>query len=136
MKTDEEIMVEIGKGKNILIRLLYVGKTNDEGNCTVYFRLNGQTRSVEVADKKAVVKKETHAKASASTHIGTPLQGLLSRIFVKEGDKVKKNIPLFTIEAMKMETTITAPEDIVISKLYLKEGTVVEADDLVIEYGK
>lgn len=136
MKTDEEIMVEIGKGKNILIRLLYVGKTNDDGNCTVYFRLNGQTRSVEVADKKAVVKKETHAKASASTHIGTPLQGLLSRIFVKEGEKVKKNVPLFTIEAMKMETTITAPDDIVISKIALKEGTVVEADDLVIEYGK
>ena len=134
MKTDEEIMVEIGKGKNILIRLLYVGKTNDEGNCTVYFRLNGQTRSVEVADKKAVIKKESHVKASASTHIGTPLQGLLSRIFVKEGDKVKKNVPLFTIEAMKMETTITAPADMTVSRLVLKEGTVVEADDLVMEY--
>jgi pyruvate carboxylase len=61
------------------------------------------------------------------------LQGRLTKIFVKEGDLVKKNAPLFTIEAMKMETTITASADIKVKKLHLNEATMVENDDLVLE---
>jgi len=79
------------------------------------------------------VKKVAHTKATAETHIGTPLQGMLSKVFVKPGDQVKKNTPLFTIEAMKMETTITAPKDFRIEKVVLAEGNLVEADDLVLE---
>lgn len=133
MKNNEEILVEIARGKNILIRLLYVGEPDENGNRTVYFRLNGQTRSIEVADKKATVKKAANPKASGDGQIGTPLQGLLSKLFVKTGDTVKRNTPLFTIEAMKMETTITASKDMTINRLALKEGTLVEADDLVLE---
>jgi pyruvate carboxylase len=84
-------------------------------------------------DKKAVVKKISHKKASGETNIGTPLQGMLSKIFVKAGQVVKKNTPLFTIEAMKMETTITANKDLKIKDITLKEGTLVESDDLVME---
>ncbi len=133
MKNNEEILVEIAKGKTIIIRLLYVGDVDENGHRTVYFRLNGQTRSVDVIDKKANVKKISHAKASNEKQIGTPLQGLLSKIFVKVGQQVKRNTPLFTIEAMKMETTITASNDFKIKNLVLSEGTLVEADDLVVE---
>ena len=45
---------------------------------------------------------------------------------------VKKNEPLFVIEAMKMETTITAHEEITIDKIFLPAGTLVGADDLVL----
>ena len=135
MKSNEEIMVNIGKGKTLLIRLLYISNDADEnGNRTVYFRLNGQTRSIEVKDKKAKVEKVTNAKASTPTQIGSPLQGRLTKYFVKEGDVVKKNTPLFTIEAMKMETTISAAEDFKIKKLHLKEATMVENGDLVVEF--
>lgn len=133
MKSNEEILVDIGQGKTIIIRLLYIGEVDESGNRVVYFRLNGQTRSVEVTDKKANVKKITHTKATAPNHIGTPLQGLLSKVFVKQGEKVAKNSPLFTIEAMKMETTITAPKDMAIDKIILQAGSMVESDDLVIE---
>ena len=43
------------------------------------------------------------------------------------------NTPLFTIEAMKLETTITASNDFKIKNLVLSEWTLVEADDLVVE---
>ena len=33
---------------------------------------------------------------------------MLSKLLVKKDEEVKKNQPLFIIEAMKMETTITA----------------------------
>ncbi len=133
MKNNQEILVEIGKGKNILIRLLYVGDADENGHRTVYFRLNGQTRAIDVQDKKALVLKVHHTKASGEKQIGTPLQGLLSKIFIAPGQEVKKNAPLFTIEAMKMETTITATRDLKIRHISLKEGTLVESEDLVIE---
>lgn len=51
---------------------------------------------------------------------------------MKKGQKVKKNTPLFVIEAMKMETTIVANENSEIKSLHLKEGTLVGAEDLVV----
>ncbi len=50
-----------------------------------------------------------------------------------EGDKVEKNDPLFIIEAMKMESTITAPMAGVIKKIYINGGEMIEQDDLVVE---
>ncbi|WP_410780025.1 biotin/lipoyl-containing protein [Hymenobacter sp. 5414T-23] len=57
---------------------------------------------------------------------------MLSRVLVKDGEEVKRNAPLFIIEAMKMETTITANEDTVVKGLHLGEGTLVNSDDLVL----
>jgi len=134
MKNNEEILVDIGTGKTLIIRLLYVSDhADDSGNRTVYFRLNGQTRSIEIKDRNATVKKVTNQKISGEKHIGSPLQGRLTKVFVKNGDDVKKNMPLFTIEAMKMETTITAPRDLKITRIALQEASMVETDDLVIE---
>ena len=48
---------------------------------------------------------------------------------------VKKNQPLFVIEAMKMETSVTANKEGTIKHIALKEKTLVEADDLVMEIG-
>ena len=75
----------------------------------------------------------SHTKATGPSQLGAPLQGRLSRIFVKPGESVKRNTPLFTIEAMKMETTITASQDLQVNTVFLKEGTMVEAEDLVLE---
>ena len=65
--------------------------------------------------------------------IGAPLQGMLSKLLVNKGDKVKKNQQLFVIEAMKMETIITAPYDGSVSHIELAGGTLVNTNDLVIE---
>jgi len=101
---------------------------------TVFFKINGQTRNIEVVDKSLEVIKVENAKADPDNpkHIGAPLQGLLSKVMVKKDQKIKKNEPLFVIEAMKMETTITAPENVKIKAIGLKEGSMVNADDLVI----
>jgi pyruvate carboxylase len=99
----------------------------------VIFRLNGAIRSVVVNDKSYKSEVVLNRKASRAEEIGSPLQGSLSKILVKEGDKVNPNDPLFIIEAMKMESTITAPHAGEIAKIYLKEKTMVEQDDLVLE---
>src|SRR5690606_22049556 len=97
------------------------------------FKLNGQMRTVRVLDASVNVEIKKHRKAEKVTDIGSPLQGNLSRIFVKEGDRVKKHDPLFVIEAMKMESTIASPIAGVVERVHLTEKAMVEQDDLVVE---
>ena len=134
MKLNEETIIEIGPGKSIIVKLLSIGPPNEEGIRTVFFKINGQTRNIDIVDRSLEVEKIENPKAEFDNpkQIGAPLQGLLSKIMVKKDQKVKKNEPLFVIEAMKMETTITAPEGVKIKALNLKEGTMVNAEDLVI----
>jgi pyruvate carboxylase len=133
MKNNDEIMIEISHGKNIIVKLEYVGEPDENGVRTVFFKLNGQTRAIEIKDKHIQIEKRANIKVSGANEIGAPLQGMISKIFVKAGDVVKKNAPLFTIEAMKMETTIVANQNSKIKSVQLKEGKMVDADDLVIE---
>ncbi|WP_417853833.1 pyruvate carboxylase [Xanthomarina gelatinilytica] len=134
MEIGEEIIVELDKGKTLLITLDSVGKPNEDGMVTVYFKVNGQGRSVQIKDESIKIDKVEYLKADKANtkEIGAPLQGLLSTILVKKGDKVTKNQPLFIIEAMKMETTITANEAATVKQLVLNPGVMVNSEDLVI----
>ncbi len=133
LKPNEEILVEIVNGKNLLIQFLNISEPNEEGMRTAFFKLNGQTRSIAVQDHQLSTEKIEHKKAEHQNEIGAPLQGSLSKILVKEGDTIQVNTPLFIIEAMKMESTITAPIKGKIKKIHLSEKTMVEQDDLIIE---
>lgn len=134
MEVGEEIMVELDRGKNILVQLQLVGEPDSNGNVNLFFKVNGQLNNVVIKDKSIKVDKQENVKADTGNakEIGSPLQGLLSSVLVKKGQEVKKNQPLFVIEAMKMETTVTAPEEGVIHKVQLSGGTLVNSDDLVL----
>jgi pyruvate carboxylase len=134
MERGEEITVDLDKGKTLLISLDSIGKPNDNGMVTVYFKVNGQGRYVQIKDASIKVSTIENIKVDKgdTTEIGAPLQGMLSTILVRKGEKVSKNQPLFIIEAMKMETTITAIADGTINKIQLKEGTMVNTEDLVL----
>ena len=134
LKQNEELQVEITHGKTIMVRYLHSSEADENGNRTVFFKLNGQNRFIEVKDLKVSVSKVSNVKADNENHVGSPLQGLLSKVFIKEGQSVKKNEPLFTIEAMKMESTITSTQEGVVKRIYLKEGTLLESNDLVLEF--
>jgi len=134
LKEGEETIITIARGKTIIIRLQSIGPVHAEGMRTVFFALNGQTRNLEVRDRHVEVKTVHNQKADRANpkQIGAPLQGMLSKVLVEAGQQVARNAPLFVIEAMKMETTITAPEDLTVGTLALGEGARVQADDLVL----
>ncbi|MEO1437668.1 MAG: pyruvate carboxylase, partial [Bacteroidota bacterium] len=102
LKQNEEIIVQIDNGKRILIRFLNMSEPNENGERTVYFELNGQNRSLVIRDQNVKAEKVANVKVSKEGDVGSPLQGRLSQILVKEGEVVEKNTPLFIIEAMKM----------------------------------
>ena len=134
LKEGEEIMIQLDEGKVINIELLSINKPNKEGYRTVFFKVNGQSRNIQVLDESLNIEIHENEKIQLGNdeQIGAPLQGLLSKIFVKKGQKVKQNDPLFVIEAMKMETTITAPKNLSIQQIHLKAGEIVNTDDLIL----
>ena len=134
LKPGEETIIEIARGKSVIVRLESVGTLNEEAMRTIFFTLNGQTRNLQVRDLSVAVTKISNAKADKANprQMGAPLQGMLSKVLVKAGQAAPKNTPLFVIEAMKMETTITAPHDLKVADVVLAEGSRVAADDLVL----
>lgn len=132
MKQNEEIMVEISAGKSMIVKYLNTTAPDDNGKCQVYFKLNGQNRHIQLRNEKLNIEIKTHRKVAAENEIGAPLQGKLTQILVQKGDKVKKNTPLFLIEAMKMESTVVAPFDGQIVEVLLEGNQMVHQDDLVV----
>ncbi|MEP5936409.1 MAG: pyruvate carboxylase [Winogradskyella arenosi] len=134
MKLQEETKITLEPGKTIIVKLLSVSIPNDNGMRTVFFKVNGENRFVEIFDTSLNIKKVENLKIDpeADNQVGAPLQGALYKILVKKGATVKENDPLFIIEAMKMETTVTAPKAGKIESIALSEGSMVGQDDLVI----
>ncbi|MGG8496919.1 pyruvate carboxylase [Tenacibaculum sp. TC6] len=135
MEVGEEIMVDIEPGKRVLISLIQKSEPDENGNVNVFFKVNGQMRNALIKDNSIKVSKVENKKAETNNkkQVGAPLQGLLSNVLINSGDKVKENQPLFIIEAMKMETTVTAVSSGVVKKVELEAGTLVDANDLVLE---
>jgi pyruvate carboxylase len=134
MKLREEILIELEPGKTVIIKLLSISIPNEDGIRTIFFKVNGENRSVDILDKSLHIIKEENVKTDLANplEIGAPLQGSLYKIFVKEGQEVKKNEPLFVIEAMKMENTVAATRNGVVAIITLKAGSMVTKDDLVL----
>jgi pyruvate carboxylase len=61
------------------------------------------------------------------------MPGAVVTVAVKAGQKVKKGDPLLSIEAMKMETMLTAERDASVLSVHVKPGDSVNAKDLLIE---
>jgi pyruvate carboxylase len=134
MSEGEEILVEIDTGKTLIVKFLSRSNQPDEnGDVIVAFEMNGQSRRVRVKDNKSGIVKQSNRKVSNENEIGAPLQGKLSSVKVKVGDNVKENTPLFVIEAMKMESVVTAPKAGKVKSIILHAGALVSQDDVVVE---
>ncbi|MCL2707932.1 MAG: pyruvate carboxylase, partial [Defluviitaleaceae bacterium] len=136
MRKGEETEVEIDRGKNIIIKYLGMSEANERGMRSLSFELNGSAREVEIADRSTGERIKPKAKADRNDpkQIGAPIPGLLGRVFAEEGKSVAANEPLFSIEAMKMETVVLAPIGGIIEKVYAEEGTSVGQGELLARF--
>lgn len=130
----EELRIPLRKGIVIHVKLIYVSVADEEGLRTVTFELNGTNRTVKIKDNSITSLKPIHEKASdPNKQIGAPLQGSLASVMVKEGEEVKPGTPLFVIEAMKMESTVSSPSAGKVKRVVLSANTMVDQNDMVIE---
>jgi len=136
MERGHEIAVDLEPGKTLVVKFLTVGEPHPEGYRTVFFELNGQPRTVRVENRRVVAKVKKQAKADPGNpaHVGAPMPGVVSSVTVSAGQSVKPGDQLLTMEAMKMQTGITADREGVIKAIHAAAGTQVDAKDLLIEY--
>jgi propionyl-CoA carboxylase alpha chain len=64
----------------------------------------------------------------------SPMPGLLTKIAVKVGEVVTAGQKLASIEAMKMENTLSAMQDGVVAEICAKEGDSLAVDQLIIRF--
>src|SRR5262249_59389738 len=107
-----------------------------DGTRLVFFELNGQPREVLVQDKSLVSEGRTHPKADTADprQIGAPMPGLIVSVTAAPGEQVSVGQKLFTLEAMKMETTVCADRAGRIAEVFVTPGTQVAATDLLLRY--
>lgn len=134
MKPGEEIRVMIEEGKMLLIRLENITRADENGDRIVQFELNGMPREIRVHDNHVEDSSIEIKKANPDIpgEIGATLSGKVVKLLVGKGDKVTKGDPIIVTEAMKMETTITAPIDGTVVEIHALAGNPIESGDLLL----
>ena len=133
-KPNEEIAVDIEPGKTLIIKYLTTGEPHPDGTRNVFFELNGQPRDVTVVDQslEPETKKRLKADPNNPKHVAASMPGMVVTVAVQAGDTVKRGQKLLTLEAMKMETTITAETDGKVAEVLVEAGSQVETGDLLL----
>jgi pyruvate carboxylase len=138
MEQEDEIFVDIEKGKTLVIRCLALGDVDEKGMATVFFELNGQPRRVKVPDRihgASAARERRKAEPGNEAHVGAPMPGVVSALAVVAGQKVTAGDVLLSIEAMKMETALHAERDGTIAEVLVHAGDQIDAKDLLVVYG-
>ncbi|HEY7153431.1 MAG TPA: pyruvate carboxylase, partial [Gemmataceae bacterium] len=136
MEPGEEASIDIERGKTLILKFVAVGEPHEDGSRTVFFELNGQPREVVVLDRGLAGKVAAHPKAEPGNprHVGAPMPGLVVRVAMEPEEQVVAGQKLFTLEAMKMETTIYAERPGTVAQVLVQAGTQVDAGDLLLRY--
>ncbi|WP_405862662.1 pyruvate carboxylase [Streptomyces sp. NBC_00090] len=136
LRPGKEYTVDFGPGVRLLIELEAIGEADERGMRTVLSTLNGQLRPIQVRDNAAAADLPVTEKADRSKpgHVAAPFAGVVT-LAVAEGDDVEAGATVATIEAMKMEASITAPRSGRVSRLAITRIQQVEGGDLLVEIG-
>ncbi|RUU71226.1 pyruvate carboxylase subunit B, partial [Mesorhizobium sp. M2C.T.Ca.TU.009.01.2.1] len=137
MKSEDEIFLDIEKGKTLVVRCQAFGDVDEKGMVTVFFELIGQPRRVKVPDRAhgaSAAKARRTAEPGNEGHVGAPMPGVVSALAVAAGQAVKAGDVLLSIEAMKMETALHAERDGEIAEVLVKAGDQIDAKDLLIAF--
>jgi biotin carboxyl carrier protein len=101
----------------------------DSATKTAEIKVNGNAYTVTAKDQFDLLLDQlglSSLTTSKISEIKAPMPGLVLKLFVNEGDEVKKGDNLFILEAMKMENIIKAPADVTIKTIKIKPGDKVE----------
>ena len=130
---DTEHHVRLDKGVTLIVSLQSVGEADSKGIRTVMTTLNGQLRPVRVRDRSIKVDAVQTERADPSKpgQIAAPFAGTVHAV-VEEGQQVAAGETVATIEAMKMEASITTPVAGVVERVALSGVHQVEGGDLVV----
>ncbi|MCW2795937.1 pyruvate carboxylase [Nocardioides sp.] len=136
LRQGDEHEVDLAEGIKLILGVQAISDADQRGYRTVMATINGQLRPVSVRDRSVASEVAATEKADSSKpgQVAAPFQGVVT-IAVAEGDRVSAGDTVATIEAMKMEASITAPVDGTVERLALSGTQAVEGGDLVLVLG-
>ncbi|MBP5160729.1 MAG: biotin/lipoyl-binding protein [Alphaproteobacteria bacterium] len=94
--------------------------------------VNGKALNYQVSEGKEV---SSPTSAATAQDVTAPMAGTVTKLLVKEGDKVAAGQALLILEVMKMENTISAEQAGVVKKIEVAEGARVVAGQPLIRLG-
>ena len=137
LREGETSEIKLEEGKTLVVKLLEIGKVDDHGYRRLAFEVNGFRREIKIYDEASTAASDSAAKQMADPknemEIGASLPGSIVEILVEEDEEVEENQSLVIMEAMKMETNITAPGDGKVAAIHAKEGQQLESGELILE---
>ncbi|MET1089082.1 MAG: pyruvate carboxylase [Arthrobacter sp.] len=133
LQRGKEHEIQLEKGVRLIASLEAVSEPDEKGMRTVMCTLNGQSRPVVVRDRSVVsnVKAAEKADPAQPGHVAAPFAGAVT-VTVKAGDEVNAGDTVATIEAMKMEASITTPVAGKVSRLAISAVEQVQGGDLLL----
>jgi pyruvate carboxylase len=133
LREDDEHAIDLEPGVRLVVGLEAIGEPDARGMRTVLTRLNGQLRPIDVRDESIQVTSVAVERADPKDpdHVAAPLAGIVT-VQVKEGDEVAEGDAIAVLEAMKMESTITAPHAGRVARVTAPTGGRLEQGDLIL----
>ncbi|WP_032407251.1 pyruvate carboxylase [Rhodococcoides fascians] len=133
LRQGEEHRVRLEQGVELLIGLEAISDPDAEGIRNVLCILNGQLRPVPIRDRSIETTTRSAEKADRTDpgHIPAPFSGVVT-LSVKEGEVVAQGESVGSIEAMKMEATITATKAGTVTRVPIGRASQVDGGDLLL----
>jgi pyruvate carboxylase len=128
-----EHVIDLDPGVQLLVGIEAVGAPDERGLRTVVTTLNGQLRPLQVRDRSVAVDVPVAERADPGNphHVAAPFAGVVT-LKVVEGDTIEAGQVIGTIEAMKMEASITSARGGRISRTAIGPVQQVEGGDLLV----
>lgn len=104
---------------------------------TAEIKVNTNTYTITAKDQFDVLLDKLGLSSLNNARVSelkAPMPGMVLKVFVVEGQEVKKGDNLFVLEAMKMENIIKSPADVVIKNIKIKAGEKVEKGQILIVF--
>ncbi len=127
-------VIDIAAGQQMFVQLDAIGDLDETGRRSVHLRANGQPIALRVIDERAPRTANIRPKAEAGNpaHLGASVPGVIS-VLVAVGDQVQPGQKVAVIEAMKMESAVTAGTAGTVAAVHVQDTAQVEPGDLVVE---
>jgi pyruvate carboxylase len=129
----EEHQIDTEPGRRLIATIEAIGEPDPRGIRTVMCTLNGQLRPLPVLDRSVGAGPARAEKADPARpgEVPAPYSGAVT-VGVTVGEQVTMGQAVATIEAMKMEATITAPIAGRVQRVLLDGPQPLEGGDLIL----
>lgn len=103
----------------------------------ITLKINGTIYKVEIKDRYDLLLEKmglSSVNSGKIISVKAPMPGLIVKVNVQVGEKVKAGDALLVLEAMKMENMIKASAEATVAQVKIKKGDSVEKGQVLIEF--